>query len=63
MHELASECGFEFDEEQRVVDRLNFDVLNDDGHMTLVASPKNIIRMHKIVPSANIAPVLFRGLG
>lgn len=65
IRELASECGFEIDEENAaVIDHLNYDELLDTGdHTTLVASPKNLINSEIIVGGRNIKPLLYRGTG
>lgn len=65
IRELASECGFEIDEENAaVIDHLNHDELLDTGdHTTIVASPKNLISSEIIVGSKNIKPLLYRGTG
>lgn len=63
--ELASECGFEFDDEKTsVIDHLNFDTINDDGkHTTIVAEPTDLIKSDYIVGDRKINPILFRGVG
>uniref|UniRef100_A0A8W7Q017 Dolichyl-diphosphooligosaccharide--protein glycosyltransferase 48 kDa subunit n=1 Tax=Anopheles coluzzii TaxID=1518534 RepID=A0A8W7Q017_ANOCL len=44
LRELASECGFEVDEEKAaVIDHLNYDVSDAGDHTTIVASPDNLI--------------------
>lgn len=65
IRELASECGFEIDEENAaVIDHLNYDELLDAGdHTTIVANPKNLINSQIIVGSTNIKPLLYRGTG
>lgn len=65
IRELASECGFEIDEENAaVIDHLNYDSLLDTGdHTTIVASPKNLINSEIIVGSKNVKPLLYRGTG
>lgn len=65
IRELASEVGFEIDEENAsVIDHLNFDELLDQGdHTTIVASPKNLIDSEIIVGSRNVKPLLYRGTG
>lgn len=62
LRELASECGFEYDEEgTAVIDHLNFDTQLDDGyHTTLVA--KNLIKAPLIVGDTK-NPILFKGVG
>lgn len=63
--ELASEIGFEFDDEKTaVIDHLNFDSINDDGrHTTIVAEPNDLIKSDYIVGDRKINPILFRGVG
>jgi len=63
--ELASEVGFEFDDEKTsVIDHLNFDTINDDGkHTTIVAEPTDLIKSDYIVGDRKINPILFRGVG
>jgi oligosaccharyltransferase complex subunit beta len=65
IRELASEVGFEIDEENAaVIDHMNFDELLDNGdHTTIVASPKNLISSEIIVGSQNTKPLLYRGTG
>lgn len=65
IRELASECGFEIDEENAaVIDHLNYDELLDSGdHTTIVASPNNLISSEIIVGGKNIKPLLYRGTG
>ena len=65
IRDLASEVGFEIDEENAaVIDHLNYDSIVDAGdHTTIVASPKNLIDSEIIVGSKNINPLLYRGTG
>lgn len=64
LRELATECGFEVDEEgAAVIDHLNFDVSDAGDHTTIVASPKNLIPSSIIVGDRNVAPLLYRGTG
>lgn len=65
IRDLASEVGFEIDEENAaVIDHLNYDVFADTGdHTTIVASPKNLIDSEIIVGSKKINPLLYRGTG
>jgi oligosaccharyltransferase complex subunit beta len=65
IRDLASEVGFEIDEENAaVIDHLNYDQLLDTGdHTTIVASPKNLIDSEVIVGKKNIKPLLYRGTG
>lgn len=68
LRELATECGFEVDEEgAAVIDHLNYDVAADvaGDHTTIVASAANLIRAAVMVgdeaPAG--APLLYRGTG
>lgn len=65
IRELATEVGFELDEENAsVIDHMNYDQLLDMGdHTTVVASPKNLIDSEMIVGTKNIKPLLYRGTG
>lgn len=62
---MASEVGFEIDEENAaVIDHMNYDLLADTGdHTTIVASPKNLINSEIIIGSKNVKPLLYRGTG
>jgi len=63
LREIASECGFEVDEEgTHVIDHLNFDS-KDAGHHTLVvADPKDFIKSDLITGGVK-SPLLYRGTG
>lgn len=64
LRELATECGFEVDEEgAAVIDHLNYDVSDLGDHTTIVASPENLISSKIIVGNKNVAPLLYRGTG
>lgn len=65
LRELASECGFEVDEEgASVIDHLNYDISDAGDHTTIVASPTNLIDSSIIVgEKTNVAPLLYRGTG
>jgi oligosaccharyltransferase complex subunit beta len=65
IRDLASEVGFEIDEENAaVIDHMNYDQVLDSGdHTTIVASPKNLIDSEIIVGSKNIKPLLYKGTG
>lgn len=66
IRDLATECGFEFDESKTaVIDHINFDSLNDEGkHTTISADPAALIKSELIVGnSKNYNPILFRGVG
>ncbi|CAH1397281.1 unnamed protein product [Nezara viridula] len=64
LRELASECGFEVDEEgAAVIDHHNYDVKDQGKHTLIVADPKNLIDAPVIVGSRNIPPLLYQGTG
>ncbi|XP_011164882.1 dolichyl-diphosphooligosaccharide--protein glycosyltransferase 48 kDa subunit [Solenopsis invicta] len=64
MHELASECGLEVDEEgSTVIDHMNYDVSDSGQHTTIVADPANLIDAPVIVGSKDIPPLLYQGTG
>ncbi|XP_026468589.1 dolichyl-diphosphooligosaccharide--protein glycosyltransferase 48 kDa subunit-like [Ctenocephalides felis] len=65
IRELASECGFEVDEEgAAVIDHLNYDVSDKGSHTTIVADPQNLIDSSIIVGDKNkISPMLYSGTG
>ena len=64
LREIASECGFEADEEgNSVIDHLNFDLAKDEGkHTLIVADPANLIKSPSIVGKTS-HPILYRGTG
>lgn len=64
LREIASECGFEVDEEgSYVIDHLNFDAARDAGHHTMVvADAANLVKSDKITGGVK-APLLFQGAG
>ncbi|XP_075969128.1 dolichyl-diphosphooligosaccharide--protein glycosyltransferase non-catalytic subunit Ost48 [Anticarsia gemmatalis] len=62
--EIASECGFEMDEESAaVIDHFNYDASDDGEHTRIVVSPKNLISSPTIVGDQNSQPLLFEGTG
>ena len=63
LREIASECGFEVDEDGTyVIDHLNFGA-KDSGHHTLVvADAKNLIKSDLITGGVS-SPLLYRGAG
>ncbi|CAK1582197.1 unnamed protein product [Parnassius mnemosyne] len=62
--EIATECGFEMDEDSAaVIDHFNYDMLDDGDHTRIVVSPKNLINAPTIVGSHNTQPLLFEGTG
>jgi len=68
VRELASECGFEFDDEgTAVIDHLHFDSQLDDGrHTTIVAEARRLLAAPLIVGADTVksgSPLLFRGAG
>ncbi|XP_076639638.1 dolichyl-diphosphooligosaccharide--protein glycosyltransferase non-catalytic subunit Ost48 [Colletes latitarsis] len=64
LHELASECGFEIDEEgSAVIDHLNYDVTDNGYHTKIVADPSNLIDAPVIVGNKNVQPLLYQGTG
>lgn len=64
LRELASECGFEVDEEgASVIDHLNYDESDSGQHTTIVAETSNLIDAPVIVGDRNVAPLLYQGTG
>ena len=66
LREIASESGFEADEEgNSVIDHLNFDVELDSGKHTLIAAdPANLIDSEPIVGDKKaLGPILYEGTG
>lgn len=64
LRELASEVGFEVDEEgASVIDHLNYDANDQGKHTLIVADPNNLIDSPVIVGSKNIPPLLYQGTG
>jgi len=66
LRDIASECGFEADEEgNSVIDHLNFDLALDDGKHTLIAADSaNLIDSEPIVGNKKaLGPVLYEGTG
>lgn len=65
LRELASECGFEIDEEGAyVIDHLHYDVTDEGQHTKLAVSPENLIDGPVIVGSKKDAkPMLYKGTG
>ncbi|CAH1170420.1 unnamed protein product [Phaedon cochleariae] len=65
LRELASECGFEVDEENAfVIDHLNFDVSDEGQHTKIVVPSANLIDAPVIVgPRKGVAPLLYQGTG
>merc|ERR1712142_1210930 len=65
LRELASESGFEADEEGTfVIDHLNFDVKDEGKHTLVAADPEHLIKAPAIVGNSNTgAPFLYQGTG
>ncbi|XP_067006615.1 dolichyl-diphosphooligosaccharide--protein glycosyltransferase 48 kDa subunit [Anabrus simplex] len=64
LRELASEVGFEIDEEgASVIDHLNYDVNDLGKHTLIVADPSNLIDAPVITGQRNIPPLLYQGTG
>lgn len=64
LRELATENGFEVDEDSAaVIDHLNYDISDSGDHTTIVASPENLISSPLIVGSKKVAPLLYQGTG
>lgn len=65
LRELASECGFEVDEEGAyVIDHLHYDKSSDDGqHTTIIVPATNLIDAPVIVGNNRHTPLLYRGTG
>ncbi|XP_059612436.1 dolichyl-diphosphooligosaccharide--protein glycosyltransferase 48 kDa subunit [Phlebotomus argentipes] len=64
LRELASECGFELDEEgAAVIDHLNYDAADAGDHTLIVASPANLIDAPVIVGPKTGPPLLYKGTG
>merc|ERR1712020_489305 len=64
LREVASECGFEADEEgNSVIDHLNFDVDLDSGKHTLIATDSaNLIDSEPIIgDKKSLGPILYEG--
>lgn len=64
LRELASENGFEVDEEgATVIDHLNYDASDSGHHTMIVADSDNLINAPVIVGSKDVAPLLYQGTG
>jgi len=64
LREVASESGFEADEEGTfVIDHLNFDVKDEGKHTLVVADTENLIKAPAIVGTAPLPPLLYQGTG
>jgi len=63
LREIATECGFEADEEgNSVIDHFNFDV-KDEGQHTLIVADSGLISSKAIVGEKKVDPLLYRGTG
>jgi len=63
LRDIASECGFEADEEgASVIDHHNVDVKDTGYHTLVVADAQNLIKTPEIVGSSS-GPILYRGGG
>ena len=63
LREVASEVGFEVDDEgTAVIDHLNYDAKDQGKHTLVVADPKNLVKSDKIVGGVS-SPLLYRGVG
>merc|ERR1712226_210759 len=63
LREIATECGFEADEEgNSVIDHFNFDV-KDEGQHTLIVADDGLISSPAVVGPKKIDPLLYRGTG
>ncbi|XP_022194380.1 dolichyl-diphosphooligosaccharide--protein glycosyltransferase 48 kDa subunit [Nilaparvata lugens] len=65
LRELATECGFEMDEEgASVIDHLNYDISDSGKHTLIVADAANLIDAPVIVGERRgVAPLLYKGTG
>lgn len=64
LRELASEVGFEVDEEgASVIDHLNYDVNDLGKHTLIVAEPTNLIQAPVITGTSGVPPLLYQGTG
>jgi len=63
LREIASECGFEADEEgNSVIDHFNFDV-KDEGQHTLIVADSGLISSPAVVGDKKVDPLLYKGTG
>uniref|UniRef100_A0A8D8URK8 Dolichyl-diphosphooligosaccharide--protein glycosyltransferase 48 kDa subunit n=1 Tax=Cacopsylla melanoneura TaxID=428564 RepID=A0A8D8URK8_9HEMI len=64
LRELASECGFEMDEDgTSVIDHLNHDVKDNEKHTLIVADASQLVDSEVIVGKKPSAPLLYKGTG
>jgi len=63
LRELASEVGFEADEEgTSVIDHLNFDIKDKGKHNLIIATPDNLIKSDVMTGGVK-SPLLYQGIG
>merc|ERR1712123_332274 len=63
LREIASEVGFEADEEgTTVIDHLSYDTKDEGKHNLVIADSKNLIKSDKITAGVS-TPLLYRGVG
>jgi len=63
LREIASECGFEVDDDGTyVIDHLHFDEKDSGQHTMIVADAANLIKSEKITGGVK-APLLYQGVG
>ena len=63
LREVASEVGFEVDDEgTAVIDHLNYDSKDQGKHTLVLADPKNLVKSDRIVGGVS-SPLLYRGVG
>ena len=64
LREIATEVGFEADEEGTyVIDHLRYDAKDEGRHTLIVADADNLIKAPKIVGPSPSTPMLYRGIG
>ncbi|XP_012275494.1 dolichyl-diphosphooligosaccharide--protein glycosyltransferase 48 kDa subunit [Orussus abietinus] len=64
LRELASECGFEVDQEgASIIDHMNYDVSDNGQHTKIIADPLNLINASVIVGTKDVSPLLYEGTG
>lgn len=62
---MASETGFEIDQDgSYVIDHMNYDLKDDGYHTLIVTENDNLLNAKTIVGNKNLYnPVLFKGIG
>ena len=62
---MASETGFEIDEDgSSVIDHMNYDIKDNGEHTLIVTDHSNLIDAKTIVGNKNLfKPILFKGTG